>query len=82
MKKPNYNAAKRARELKQKAKRDAKLAKRQARGTNPESQPETGAMPADSAPAYPAPAPSPAPSAEPARPLTEHDHDPLTHPGT
>ena len=29
---PNYNAAKRARELKQKAKRDAKLARRQSRG--------------------------------------------------
>ncbi len=32
MSRPNYNAAKRARELKQKAKRDAKLARRQSRG--------------------------------------------------
>ena len=34
MKRPNYNAAKRARELKQKAKRDAKLARRQSRATD------------------------------------------------
>jgi hypothetical protein len=31
VKRPNYNAAKRARELKQKAKREAKLARRQGR---------------------------------------------------
>jgi len=31
VKRPNYNAAKRARELKQKAKRDAKLARKQSR---------------------------------------------------
>ena len=82
MKKPNYNAAKRARELKQKAKRDAKLAKRQARGTNPEPQPDGAAVAADPAVSQHETAVSPVQNSEPARPLTEHDHDPLTHPGT
>jgi hypothetical protein len=82
LKKPNYNAAKRARELKQKAKREAKLAKRQGRGTSPESQPNAGAAPADPAAGQPEIAPSPAQSSEPARALTEHNQDPLTHPGT
>lgn len=82
MKKPNYNAAKRARELKQKAKRDAKMAKRQARGTTPEPQPDGAAVPADPAAIQYEPAVSPVQNSDPARPLTEHGHDPLTHPGT
>lgn len=40
MSRPNYSAAKRARELKQKAKRDAKLARRQSRAGTPRSDPE------------------------------------------
>ncbi|HEV2282912.1 MAG TPA: hypothetical protein VGX75_11065, partial [bacterium] len=71
MKKPNYNAAKRARELKQKAKREAKLAKRQGRVTSPESQPDAGAAPAAPAAGQPETAPSPAQHSEPARALTE-----------
>jgi hypothetical protein len=82
LKKPNYNAAKRARELKQKAKREAKLAKRQARGTNLESQPDGAAVPVDPAAGQPETAITPVQNSEPARPLTEHGHDPLTHPGT
>lgn len=70
MKRPNYNAAKRARELKQKAKRDAKLAKRQSRGANPEPQPDGVAVP------------SPDPSLEPAAPREEQNQGPLNHPGT
>jgi len=66
LKKPNYNAAKRARELKQKAKRDAKLAKRQSRGSGAEPQPD----------------PAAAPISEPAPSLPEPVHDPLTHPGS
>ena len=67
LKKPNYNAAKRARELKQKAKRDAKLARKQSRaGTGP-AQPD--------APPELTPAPYSTPPAE-------QDHDPLTHQGT
>jgi hypothetical protein len=70
LKRPNYNAAKRARELKQKAKRDAKLAKRQSRGGSPEPQPDGVAVP------------SPDPNLEPAAPLEEHNPGPLNHPGT
>jgi len=40
LKRPNYNAAKRARELKQKAKRDSKLARRHLRAGAPASQPD------------------------------------------
>jgi len=40
LKRPNYNAAKRARELKQKAKRDSKLARRHFRAGAPASQPD------------------------------------------
>jgi len=68
LKRPNYNAAKRARELKQKAKRDAKLAKRQSRGGSPEAQPDGSVVPG----AEPAPAPS----------VQEPDSGTLTHPGS
>ena len=40
MKRPNYTAAKRARELKQQAKRDAKLARRQSRKSPLVPQPD------------------------------------------
>jgi hypothetical protein len=58
---PNYNAAKRARELKQKAKRDAKLARRQSRGHT---------APVDEIPASDAGAPAPIPT-DPAAPQQE-----------
>lgn len=72
MKKPNYNAAKRARELKQKAKRDAKLARKQSRAGSGLAQSDA---PPEPIPAEPIPAPLPTPP-------TEQDHDPLTHQGT
>lgn len=40
MKRPNYNAAKRARELRQLEKRQAKLARRQFRTADPAPQPD------------------------------------------
>lgn len=53
LKKPNYNAAKRARELKQKAKRDAKLARKQSRASGAPAQPDA---PPEAIPAEPMPA--------------------------
>jgi len=48
LKRPNYNAAKRARELKQQAKRDAKLARKRSRKgilvPQPEGTPESNAV--------------------------------------
>ncbi len=66
MRRPNYNAAKRARELKQKAKRDAKLARRQSRAGAPQSD-DSGA----SSEVMPPGMPSTTPDAE-------RDRDPLT----
>ena len=69
MSRPNYNAAKRARELKQKAKRDAKLARRQSRShptpadetQTPDSSPAAAPIPTDPA----APSPEGLPGQEP-----------------
>jgi hypothetical protein len=52
LKRPNYNAAKRAREIKQKEKRDAKLARKHAAKAGHQAQPEPAATP-DSVPAAP-----------------------------
>jgi hypothetical protein len=56
LRRPNYNAAKRTRELKQKAKRDAKLARKQSRTAQPGS-PTTDAPDSISAPAPGVPEP-------------------------
>ena len=45
MKRPNYNAAKRAREIKQKEKRDAKLARKHAAKAGHDAQPDPTAAP-------------------------------------
>jgi len=45
LKRPNYNAAKRAREIKQKEKRDAKLARKRAGRGAQETQPDSAAAP-------------------------------------